>query len=355
VRKDRGQGSGVRGQGFFIPHPSSLILAVIFWAGCAAAPVIEEPISSIVWPKPPDKARIRFIKSISKTEDIKAREGGWFKKAWVFLTGEMAEKTLIAPYGITADDEGNVYVADRDTREVFSFNLRTGRSFSFFFETGDPEDYPIGIGIAANIYVSYPNSQRVIVFSPKGKFISEIGKEANLQRPTGVAANGKKGLLYVADTLGHDIKVFDLAGKYLFTFGKRGEKDGEFNYPTHIFVARDGTVYVTDEINFRVQAFTSDGHFLFKFGKIGTVPGTFQSPKGIAIDSDGNIYVADAMADSIQLFNREGRLLLFFGGSGSGDGQFWGPAGMFIDRDDRIYVTDLYNARVQVFQYLKGE
>lgn len=330
----------------------SVSLLILLIAGCASTQVIEEPVSSIVWPKPPDKARIRLIKSISKTEDIKTGEGGWFKKAWTFLAGETAEKPLAAPYGVTADNEGNVYVADRDTREIFSFNPRRGTSYSFFYETENPEDYPIGIGIAENIYVSYPNSGRVIIFSRNGRVVSEIG---NLQRPTGAAVNEDKGLLYVVDTLGHDIKVFDLSGKPLFTFGKRGEKDGEFNYPTHIFVARDGNVYITDELNFRVQVFDSAGKFLFKFGKIGTVPGTFQSPKGVAVDSEGNIYVADAMADGIQVFNKEGRLLLFFGGSGFEDGQFWGPVGMFIDRNDRIYITDLYNARVQVFQYLKGE
>lgn len=349
MKKDRGQGF----TSYVLRLASYIILLLLI--GCASVPLIEEPSSNIVWPKAPDKARIRFLKSVSKTEDIATKGGGWLKKTWAFLTGETATRDLIAPYGITADSEGNIYVADRDTREIFSFNLRTGKSFSFFYDTEDLEDYPIGIGIAINIYVTYPNSGRVIIFNRSGKFIKEIGKEANFQRPTGVAANSDKGLIYVVDTLGHDIKVFDLSGKLLFNFGKRGDKDGEFNYPTHIFVARDGTVYVTDELNFRIQAFTYDGKFLFKFGKIGTVPGTFQSPKGVGVDSDGNLYVADAMADTIQVFNREGRLLLFFGGSGSGDGQFAGPVGMFIDRDDRIYVTDLYNRRVQVFQYLKGD
>ncbi len=352
MKANRGKGSGLRGRRFFIPL---ILTPLIFLIGCASIPVLEEPFSNIVWPKPPDKARIRFLKSVSKAEDIrKTGEGGWIKKTWTFLTGESAENVLVAPYSVTADTEGNVYVADRDTREIFSFNMQTRKSYSFSFETEDLEDYPIGIGTAKDIYVTYPNSGRVIIFNKNGRVVNKIGKEANLKRPIGIAVNAAKGLLYVADTLAHDIKVFDLSGKPLLTFGKRGDKDGEFNYPTHIFAARDGTVYVTDELNFRIQAFTYDGKFLFKIGKVGTVPGTFESPKGVAVDSEGNIYVADAMADSIQVFSRDGRLLLFFGGGGSGDGQFAGPAGMFIDKDDRIYITDLYNRRVQVFQYLKG-
>ena len=323
-------------------------------SGCASTPLIENSHSNIAWPPPPDKAKIRFIKAISKTEDlVRIEKGGWLKRAWVFLAGEESETEFVAPYGVTADKHGNTFVADRDTREIFSFNLRSGKSSSFFFETEDPEDYPIGIGIAKNIYVTYPNSGLVRVFSAKGALIAEFGKDADLKRPTGIAINEDNSLVYVVDTLGHDIKVFDLEGKLLFTFGKRGDKDGEFNFPTHIFAGDGGTIYVTDELNFRVQAFTPDGNFIFKFGKIGTVPGTIQSPKGVAVDSDGNIYIVDAMADSVQVFDRGGKLLLLFGGNGSEDGQFEGPAGMFIDKDDRIYITDLYNKRVQVFQYLK--
>lgn len=326
----------------------------LLFLGCASSPFVEDTLNDIAWPPPPDNPRIRFLKAISKTEDIvKGEKGNWFKRAWMFLAGEGGETVLVAPYGISVDKEGNVFVADRNTKEIFSFNMRNRKSSSFYYETEDPEDYPIGIGIATNLYITYPNSSLVRVFNRKGELIAELGKDAGLKRPTGIAINEGKGFVYVVDTRGHDIKVFDLKGKFLFAFGKRGDKDGEFNYPTHIFIANDGTVYITDELNFRVQVFTPGGKFLFNLGKIGTVPGTVQSPKGVAVDSDGNIYIVDAMADSIQVFNREGKLLLFFGGSGSEYGQFEGPAGMFIDNEDRIYITDLYNARVQVFQYLK--
>ena len=359
VKKAIGQWPGVtphvsRLTSYILPATGYCLLATFLILGCASAPLIEDSHSDIAWPPPPEKARIRFLKAISKTEDlVRTEKGDWLKRAWIFLTGEGSETALVAPYGVTADKEGNVFVVDRDTGEILSFNLRSGKSSSLFFDTEDPEDYPIGIGIAKNIYVTYPNSGLVRVFSGKGAMAAEFGKDADLKRPTGIAINEGNGRVYVVDTLGHDIKVFNLEGKPLFTFGKRGEKDGEFNFPTHIFVANDDTVYVTDELNFRVQAFTPDGNFIFKFGKIGTVPGTIQSPKGVAVDSDGNIYIADAMADSIQVFNRDGGLLLLFGGNGSEDGQFEGPAGMFIDKDDRIYITDLYNRRVQVFQYLK--
>ena len=46
-----------------------------------------------------------------------------------------------------------------------------------------------------------------------------------------------KGLLYVVDTLGHDVLVFALSsGQLVRRFGSPGTRPGQFNYPTHIFV-----------------------------------------------------------------------------------------------------------------------
>lgn len=352
MKESRDKGlRGLRGKALILTP-----LILLFLMGCASTQVIEEPVSSIVWPKPPDRPKIKFVRAISKSDDLRqSKEKSWIEKTWRFFAGETEERVFAAPYGVTADNQNNVYIADRDAREVFVFNLRTGKEYSFPIDTGIGGDYPIGIGIAENIYVSLPLSGRVLVFNKKGTLLNEIGEGADLQRATGIAVNPDKGLVYVVDTLSHNVKAFDLGGKFQFSFGKRGDNDGEFNYPTHIFADRHGKIYITDEMNYRIQAFAFDGKFLYKLGKTGMVPGTFQSPKGVAVDSDGNIYVADAMADSVQIFDKEGKLLLFFGGSGSDDGEFWSPAGLFIDKNDRLYVTDLYNRRVQIFQYLKGD
>ncbi len=330
------------------------ILLLSFAAGCTSVQevVIEGTDVDLVWPPPPDTPKIRFLKSVSKIrENLPFREEGGFGRAWKFLAGERKEYIFSAPYGVTADDGKNLFVVDRDTGVIVHINLKTGKADAFYHESADPADFPIGIAVAKNIYVTYPRSGLVRIFDRKGRFKGDMGGGI-LTRPTGIAVNRREGLLYVVDTLAHDVKVFDLGGRHLFSFGGRGEKRGNFNYPTHAFVSSAGDLYVTDELNFRIQVFSKRGKYLFELGKIGSVPGTFQSPKGVAVDSDGNIYVADAMADSIQIFDRRGKLLLFFGGSGTAYGRFWSPSGLFIDDSDRIYIADLYNARVQVFRYL---
>ena len=46
--------------------------------------------------------------------------------------------------------------------------------------------------------------------------------------------------------------VFDLSGRKLFSFGKQGSENGEFNYPTHIAIDSADNLYIMDTLNFRV-------------------------------------------------------------------------------------------------------
>ena len=58
--------------------------------------------------------------------------------------------------------------------------------------------------------------------------------------------------LYIVDSYGHFVHVYSTKGEPLFTFGKRGDKDGEFNFSSNIAVERKtDNVYVVDTQNFR--------------------------------------------------------------------------------------------------------
>jgi DNA-binding beta-propeller fold protein YncE len=138
--------------------------------------------------------------------------------------------------------------------------------------------------------------------------------------------------VYVCDMQKHQVVVFDrITGKMLTAIGKVGEKDGEFNRPTHITVDREGNLIVNDAFNFRIQKFAPDGNFLQQIGTAGNTPGSMARPKGVAVDHDGNLYVVDAAFENVQIFSPEGKLLLFFGGAGLEPGSMYLPAGIAID------------------------
>ncbi|MCG2722916.1 MAG: 6-bladed beta-propeller [Thermodesulfovibrionales bacterium] len=278
----------------------------------------------------------------------------WVKKTMDILFGrDEIGQIVLRPYGVFADSE-RIYLTDPGTRLLHVFDLREKKSF--VIKKADKDEFQSPIGVAADksgeIYLSDSLLKRIFLFDRDGRYLRDIGSENVLKRPAGITIDEER--LYVADTHHHKIFVFSKKdGTFLFSFGKNGTGNGEFNYPTNIFIDKSGLLYITDSLNFRVQIFDKHGHFISSFGKHGDGSGDFSKPRGIAVDSDGHVYVADALFDTVQIFDRDGRLLLAFGKTGRGNGHMVLPAGLFIDEQDRIYVVDSSNQRIQIFQYVK--
>jgi DNA-binding beta-propeller fold protein YncE len=315
-----------------------------------------DPLPDIVWPNPPEIPRIQFVNAVSRPEDLQIRPG-LFKRFWGYLVGKN-DISMVAPYGVETDSAGRLYVVDSFLRTVHVFDVKKNAFYPFAAGQAKLVS-PIDIAIddaSGKIYLSDSKQGVVKIFKSAGKqFVGEIGKGL-LARPTGITVNKMTSELLVVDTLSAYVFRFDLADhKLKGKFGGSGKAEGQFHFPTHIFVNRDGIIFATDSLNFRIQEFTPDGKFLRRFGSAGNSPGYFSRPRGVAVDSDGNIYVVDGLFDNVQIFDRQFRLLMAFGKSGHGYGEFWLPTGIFIDANDLIYVSDYYNKRVQIFQYLKGD
>ncbi len=331
-----------------------LLVTCLTVTGCSKQAVDKsEAIQVMIWPKPPDIARIKFLNSISVPEDLNIKESS-IKKFFNLFTG-VEEKSIIKPYGLETDRFGRIFVVDSFKKAVHVFD-ETKKTYHYFPRKDVSLEYPIDIAINKNGLIYITDSKRAVVsiFSDAGnKYEREIG-EGLLKRPTGIAINEKSGELLVVDTGSSRIMRYDL-NTYMLKgiVGRDGEEEGMFHFPVNIFVSKDGRIFVSDSLNFRIQIFTHDWKYIDSFGKVGNSPGFFSRPRGVAVDSEGNIYVVDALFDNIQIFNVKGQLLMDFGGPGQGYGEFWLPSGLFIDSGDRIYVSDTYNKRIQIFQYLQ--
>lgn len=331
------------------------VLAAAAFAACfalAQADASREavPETRLVWPSPPDPARIEYVGAISSAADLGFRKA-WYERLWEFIAGPEDER-MLRPFGVSAHPE-KLCVADPSAQAVHLFDRKAQRYRKVSTAGRTRLVSPVGVAIGPNdnIYVTDSVLGKVFVFNASGRFVREIA-DGGLARPTGIAVDAQRARLYVVDSVAGRVVAFDLDGTRLNQFGRTGTGPGEFNRPTHVAVNSKGDVYVVDTLNHRVQTFTPEGAFLSSFGRLGNGTGDFASPKGAAMDDKGRVYVVDALFDAVQIFDPGGRLLLALGRQGNKKGEFWLPAGIAFDGRDLLYVADSYNGRIQVFRIL---
>lgn len=349
-----------------LPQIAFLGLALLV-AGCADTPKVFSLTNVAqgapkVWPAPPEQPRYRYVGELTGEENFRheneeARGVAVKVFEWlVGLVGGAADRdTLQRPQSGMVDAEGRVYVTDVSRGAVYVFDKPAGKLEVWSMARGSANfRTPIGIaqGAQGEILVADADLHSVFRLDKKGNPVGEFGRDV-LKRPTGLARDAQRGLTYVADTHSHDVKVFGDDGVLLEVIGRRGEADGEFNFPTHLAFAA-GRLYVTDTLNSRIQVFDTDGKAVAKFGERGLYVGNLVRPKGVAVDSESNIYVIESFYDNLLVFDSAGRTLLALGGTGKEAGQFYLPSGVWTDSRDQIYVADMFNGRILVLQFLGG-
>jgi DNA-binding beta-propeller fold protein YncE len=315
----------------------------------------------LLWPQAPEVPRFLYAGTLTGEQNFRraGSDGGLqaFGRWLVGLDGRGdAPVVLQRPAALIGDEQGRLYVSDTSRQAVFVFDEKAGELQ--VWERAEAQlnfVAPSGLALApqGGLFVADAELGVVVRLDAQGQPRAVIGRGL-LQRPTGVARDAANGLLFVADTYAHDIKVFDAGGTLLRLIGQRGDGDGEFNFPTHLAFA-NGELYVTDTLNSRVQVFSAEGEVLSrKFGRRGLYLGNLVRPKGVSVDSEGNVYVVESYYDSLLVFSPRGEFLLPIGGTGTSTGRFYLPSGVWVDTRNRVFIADMFNGRVVLFQFLGG-
>ena len=320
-----------------------LAALAVLGAACATAP---KPVD-VRWPLPPEEPRIRFVRAFRSDDDFKTSA---FSRTLRALVAAPGSAQIDQPTGLAlSPDERLLYVVSPTMTPIIAVDLVEGKVRAFGGTSDGRPASPYGVAVdrEGNVYVSDSSANAVRVYSPEGRQLRRI--EEKLQRPTGVAIDCARDVLYVVsgaarESEHHRVEVYTLEGKHLKTIGTRGTGGGEFNFPTHLGVAADGTLYVVDMLNFRVQVFAPDGALQGMFGSSGNGPGLFDKAKAVALDSFGNIYVSDSQLALVQIFNPKHQVLMAFGGKLDKPGYMLLPTALAISSKNTIYVAD-YAAR----------
>lgn len=346
----------------------SFFAVSLFITGCAETRMVMSvsdatvAVAPKVWPAPPDEPRYRYVGQLTGEANFHPED--WANRStatklfdWlVGLTGKSSTPVVLQrPQSGAVDKEGRIYVTDISRGAVYVFDKFAGKLDVWEMARGSSRFLtPIGVVLAANDGVLVADAELHAVFrlDGKGNPVGEFGGDV-LKRPTGLARDAQRGIVYVSDTYAHDIKVFGDDGRLIKTIGQRGEGDGEFNFPTHLAFAND-RLYVTDTLNSRIQVFDASGKMVQKFGQRGLYVGNLVRPKGVAVDNAGNIYVIESFYDQMLVFNNQGETLMALGGQGAEPGQFYLPAGVWVDNKNYVYVADMFNGRVTILEFLGG-
>ncbi len=335
-------------------HRATLLALALLGAasGCATA---GKPQELPRWPLPPEKARVKFVRSFYNEDQLRK---GFALGAMRLFVPASPDAEVKQPTGLAlSPDEKILFVSCASASRVLRVDLAKGRMGVFATEEGKRPSSPFGVAVdgAGNVFVSDTAQNAIWVYGPGGEFLRRFGTD-RLDRPAGLALDRRRQLLYVVAGSGvrseaHRVEVFSLGGDHVRTIGKRGAGPGEFNFPANLTVAKDGSLYVVDMLNFRVQIFDPEGQLAGMFGTIGAgQPGTFDKAKSVALDTFGNVYVVDSQQGWVQVFNPKFQPLMAFGGRFKATGYFLLPTDIVIDSKNTIYVADFAKGTVNEYQ-----
>lgn len=320
------------------------VVAVLILSACSRRITQQE---SVIFPAPPDTARIQFLTSISSSKDVIKRSA--FSQ---FIFGKSNPLQIGKPYGV-AIHKGRIYVCDHNIAGLEVIGLEK-KTFNYFIPQGKGQlKHPLNCYIddRDNLYVADGERRQIVIFDSKGEYFGCIGGGEKF-KPTDVFVYNNK--VWVTSILENKIYVYDRdsVGKVLFTFPESSVGNDDFLYsPVNICVIND-QVYVSDVGGFCVKIYDLDGKYKQTIGSYGKNIGQFSRNKGVAVDRDGNVYVVDAGFENAQIFNKDGNLLMAFGGPYTGPGYMWLPAKVIIDYDNleyfRQYLDPAYNLKYLV-------
>ena len=291
--------------------------------------------------------------SVTPEEVQNFNESGDDGLIWTFSLDATSDGTLKVsiPRGAVMGADGSVNMASN----TYTVTLDIIVPVATFQSSIDrlAGEFQANRGIAVNsthILVADTGNDRIRVFDLDGNFVSTFGSggsaDGQFKSPRDIAVTPMH--ILVADTRNDRIQIFDLDGNYVDKFGERGSGDGMFitpigvtTTPTHILVA--------DTHNHRIQIFDLDGNYLNEFGGHGSDNGQFTYSAGVTT-TPTHILVADRNNHRIQIFDLDGNYVDKFGGLGSGNGQFKHPSGV-ATTPAYILVADRNNHRIQVHDW----
>ncbi|HEY9841539.1 MAG: NHL repeat-containing protein [Candidatus Sericytochromatia bacterium] len=326
--------------------------------------------------------------------------------------GPAVEASLNTPSDVFIDPVGNLYIADTGNHRIRKVDPEgiittvAGSGVQGFSGDGGPAtqaalNAPRGVFVdQGQIFIADSFNHRIrkidrqgvistlagdgFEANYQGKFSGDQGPgpRASLNNPADLYGDGQ-GNLYIADTDNHRIRKLDPDGIITTVAGNSRELDeigflkggstgdgglatrAQLNYPSGIYVDRQGQLFITDRGNGKIRKVDEHGIITTLVGNGGNAavdmnPNNRQEssqaalislylPEGTVLVDDGQIYLSDSGAHAIRSVSSDGSVKFLatgYGSSGLGDGgpanwaQLSFPNSMCLDRDGNLYFAE---------------
>lgn len=227
---------------------------------------------------------------------------------------------------ITADAEGNVFVANHFDYEIYKINVE-GAFLFIDLQASYPNSNPKGIAADANgnLYVAANNLNKIIQITPVG-VPGTI--EQNFSDPINVAVDADGENIYVRNNEDNSINRFIRSTNSLSTLDEGSKYDDDFAHG--LATDADGNVY----------AIVINGSAITKIYQHGNQPTTdlvsnFGVLCGVAVHPNGSVFTVDREDGNIYRITQEGSISII-----ADDFEFSKLYGIAIDSKGIIYVTE---------------
>ena len=227
------------------------------------------------------------------------------------------ESRLDEPLGVAISSDNTVFVASKHCVKKFTLEGRFIASVGSLGSGRLQFNTPWATAYNATnnrVYVCDTYNHRITILNHDltfhGSFGSKGSEAGQFYRPSGISVDSKGNVL-VADLDNYRLQVFDASGRYLssITHTTPGQ---QLQRLISVSVGPDDCVYVVEipddcvyvgEIQIdRVSIFDDNGKYIKSFGKRGNKDGEFKDPYAIAVSDDGYVYVSNTGNNRVQVF-----------------------------------------------------
>ncbi|MBI3583162.1 MAG: 6-bladed beta-propeller [Nitrospinae bacterium] len=243
---------------------------------------------------------------------------------------------LSVPVHIATDKWANIYVTDPGRQQVHKFNAIGDLKLTI---TGITAPLGVAVDSQGNIYIGDDSNNNVSVFDSAGKFLRKLGSgNDEFIMPNDIVIEPSSGRIYVTDSKANIVKVYNPDGSLSFNISG-------ILFPTGIHIdSKKGELLIGDLINSQVKVFDLSGNFLRSFGSSGVGAGLISSLQGLTVDKSGRIYVVDAHKGWVQVFDSAGNYLSFIG-----SGNLYTPLDVMIDPYNRLIVSSSSDGKLSIY------